>query len=593
MFNERRSSKDRRPSVVDDDDEKESHINDRRTSFDDRRGNLGERRPIVDDRRSNADDKKPNEPRRGLGERRRPYADRKPLYDDEEDDYDSPPPRKHIAHSPAAADDAEEEMPVRYQPPEPKNGVVPKVRSTNPVASIFSKPRAPPRISRPVPSNEKKKYEYVSTKAPAAVPASYEDQYDEEYDYEAEVPKAPLAKSQKVETKVPKAPPPKVKVEQRKPVQTDFESKSHSFESEELEEEVVNISSRNQNKKPEEKVPRNPSKIQPEISRAKSSESKIEAKPAETFEDEDEEFAEYADVEPDQKEETESQEEHKPAQKPDALPPQSKPLTLETEPNRSSRPQQYRFPTHAVSPPQPKPTYAAKQQSSRPAQSEPVRDVYSLFDKEQSSTLPEPSGFKPVGYNREQYGETDNFRPSVRVVKRPFLPSRGGSPYLPRGLKPVGVGISNVDYRSPTNIDQSHITGVLVQSSQPHERVNYNSNQQTINIRPTHRPQETLRTSLDDIYNSDYDVTINDALNPTLKPISQSHETPVTYTLSKYDRSNPYARSDASHASSVFRSTSIQAPFYVQSRNRRPSQHQQEAQASRQSQQYYDDYDYS
>lgn len=69
------------------------------------------------------------------------------------------------------------------------------------------------------------------------------------------------------------------------------------------------------------------------------------------------------------------------------------------------------------------------------------RDVYTILPKDTISTVHEPTGFvaKPVVYEPPMH-EFDidlpkNARPYVRIMKRPFLPSRGGSPYLPRGLK--------------------------------------------------------------------------------------------------------------------------------------------------------------
>lgn len=46
-------------------------------------------------------------------------------------------------------------------------------------ASVYSRPRAPPRIARPVPINEKKKYSYPVQKKTATTPAEDEDYYQE------------------------------------------------------------------------------------------------------------------------------------------------------------------------------------------------------------------------------------------------------------------------------------------------------------------------------------------------------------------------------------------------------------------------------
>jgi hypothetical protein len=70
---------------------------------------------------------------------------------------------------------------------------------------------------------------------------------------------------------------------------------------------------------------------------------------------------------------------------------------------------------------------------------------------------------------------------AVRVVKRPFLPSRGGNPYKARGLQPVGIVAE-------------------IQQQQP----------------------ETQKVTLEDLYNEEYDVDLNDALNPMLKPLTSS-----------------------------------------------------------------------
>lgn len=73
-----------------------------------------------------------------------------------------------------------------------------------------------------------------------------------------------------------------------------------------------------------------------------------------------------------------------------------------------------------------------------------------------------------------------------KIIKRPFLPSRGGNPYKARGLLPVGV-----------LAQQSHDESVPASSEKP-------------------------KISLEDLYNEEYDVDLNDALNPMLKPLTSS-----------------------------------------------------------------------
>lgn len=231
-------------------------------------------------------------------------------------------------------------------------------------------------------------------------------------------------------------------------------------------------------------------------------------------------------------------------------------------------------------------------------------DIYTVG---RTSTIAEPSGFKPIGYNREPTPEIEidpykNSRQYVRIMKRPFLPSRGGSPYLPRGLKPVGSGITSSEYSTVSTPPRPSTVsnGIhLLEHSPPIVRINFNSDYshqqqqqqqpfQQSGPRTTQPPQiESPRNPLDEIYNSDYDVTINDALNPTLKPLTQSHESPIGFPVSKYDRNNPYARSDVSHSPSQFRSTAIRAPVHIQSRKPQIIRQQQS------SHQYYDDdYEY-
>lgn len=472
-----------------------------RRTGDDRRKN--EDRRFDDRRRPYSDDRKPIDDRRRPEDERRSYDDRR--FSDDRRQTDD---RKRTDEEKGQSDDRKFTRRKNYddhlddkrkdRSPEPEKRPIAEesIIELRPVGSLFDRRRVPPKISRPVPLSEKNKFAYVSKEK-----VIDDKKNDEEY-YEDDYEEAPIASSTSTTSTTT-----------AKPTTTKYS--------------------------PRLKTPTTP--IASRKTTTSTTLTPITAQEIEYYDDE------YYDtvtttVKPSvissPKEDRAAlfnsrnrhTNEHSTPAVPSAVAPNvaSQAATLENfrlnrfkSPNEKHLNQSRQTPTPYVeeSSTLPPPTYVT---SRKPlpaiSNSKKFANQQTVFEFTTTET-PKPIT-QSIAYNLNQQRllnrnselpesniDERDVKSIVRIVKRPFLPSRGGDPYKGRGLKPVGQQFQD---DSLTNNDNLQFTA-------PGADTSATVNAQEFPTNPQHH-----RTTLDDIYNEEYDVEINDALNPMLKPLTSS-----------------------------------------------------------------------